>query len=131
MTGPGDRRVHRDGSPWESVAGYVRALRCGHEILVSGTTASAKDGTVLHPGDVGAQTRAALEKAVSAIEALGGRREGVVRTRVYLVPGADWEAAARAHADRLGDVAPTNTTLFVGGLVGEGLLVEVEAEARA
>lgn len=127
-SGPFQR--HRDGLVWEAAAGYVRAVRTDHDILVSGTTASAPDGATLHPGDVGAQTRVALEKALTAVSALGGRREDVVRTRIYLVPGAEWEAATRVHAEMLGDVAPTNTTLFVAGLVGEDLLVEVEIEAR-
>lgn len=120
---------YRDGSPWETKAGYSRALRHGDTIEVSGTTAHDSDGSVLHPGDAFRQTRSALERALRAVEELGGSRHDVVRTRVLLVPGADWEEAARAHAEMLGDVAPANTTLFVGGLIGEGLLVEVEVEA--
>ncbi len=53
----------------------------------------------------------------------------IVRSRVFLVPGASWEAAARAHREVLGSVAPANTMLFVAALVGEGLLVEVELDA--
>lgn len=120
---------YRDGSPWETKAGYSRALRHGDTIEVSGTTAHDSDGSALHPGDAFRQTRSALERALRAVEELGGSRHDVVRTRVLLVPGADWEEAARAHAEMLGDVAPANTTLFVGGLIGEGLLVEVEVEA--
>lgn len=120
---------YRDGSPWEEKAGYSRAVRHGDTIAVSGTTAHDSDGSALHPGDAFRQTRTALERALRAVEELGGSRHDVVRTRVLLVPGADWEEAARAHAELLGDVAPANTTLFVGGLIGEGLLVEVEVEA--
>jgi enamine deaminase RidA (YjgF/YER057c/UK114 family) len=105
-------------------------VRRGARIAVSGTTASAPDGTVLHPGDTGAQTRCALERALAAVAALGGRRGDVVRSRVLLVAGADWEAAAAAHALVLGDVEPANTLLFVAGLVGEGHLVEVELDAE-
>ena len=53
----------------------------------------------------------------------------MLRTRLLLAPGADWEGAARAHAEVLGAVAPANTTLFVAGLIGEGFLVEVELDA--
>lgn len=118
-----------DGTGWEAAAGYSRAARSGCCIAVSGTTDTAADGTVAHPGDVEAQTRACLQRALAAVEQLGGRREQVLRTRLLLVPGADWEGAARAHAELLGDVAPANTTLYVAGLVGEGFLVEVELEA--
>ncbi|MFP3915513.1 MAG: Rid family hydrolase, partial [Actinomycetota bacterium] len=116
MSGP---TRFRDGSPWESVAGYSRGARRGGRIAVSGTTAHGADGSALHPGDTYAQTRLALERVVEAVEELGGDRHDMVRTRLLLAPEADWEEAARAHADVLGDVAPANTTLYVGGLIGE------------
>lgn len=120
----------RDGGGWEQRAGYSRAVRRGDRIEVSGTTANGRDGRVQWRGDTGGQTRAALELALTAVEGLGGRRRDVIRTRVYLAPAADWEAAARAHADLLGDVAPANTTVVVHSLIGEGFLVEVEVEAQ-
>ncbi len=52
-----------------------------------------------------------------------------MRTRLYLSPAADWRAAARAHAELLGEVAPANTMLHVAGLIGDGFLVEVEIDA--
>jgi len=54
----------------------------------------------------------------------------VVRTRVMLTKEADWQAAARAHAEVLGDVAPANTMLYVAGLIGDGFMVEVEIDAE-
>ena len=123
-------RRHRDGAGWEERAGYSRAVRRFRRIEVSGTTATAENGTALHRGDTYRQALVALERAIAAMEALGGGLEDVVRTRVYLVPGADWEGAARAHAEVMGSVAPANTMLYVAGLVGEGFLVEVELEAE-
>jgi enamine deaminase RidA (YjgF/YER057c/UK114 family) len=105
-------------------------VRRGARIAISGTTANAPDGSALHPGDSYAQAHAALTRALAAVEALGGQAEDVVRTRLYLAPDADWEGAARAHAELLGSVAPANTTLHVAGLIGEGFLVEVEVEAE-
>ena len=110
-----------DGGGWEGPAGYSRGARRGNRIAVSGTTAEGES--------VYAQARAALERAVLAVEALGGRREDILRTRLFLAPGADWEQAGRAHAELLGDIAPANTTLHVAELIG-GYLVEVEIEAE-
>jgi enamine deaminase RidA (YjgF/YER057c/UK114 family) len=124
-------RRHRDGGGWEELAGYSRAVRRFGRIAVSGTTATADDGSALHPGDTYGQTLVALRRAIAAVEMLGGGLEDVVRTRVYLVPGADWEEAARAHAEVMGSVAPANTMLYVAALVGEGFLVEVELDAVA
>lgn len=121
---------YRDGRGWEERAGYSRAVRRGDRIAVSGTTADDSDGRPIHPGDVHGQARAALQQALAAVAALGGRPDDVLRTRVYLAPGADWEAACRAHAELLGHVAPANTMLHVAGLIGEGHLVEVEVEAE-
>jgi enamine deaminase RidA (YjgF/YER057c/UK114 family) len=122
-------RRHRDGTGWEQQAGYSRAVRRFGHIAVSGTTATGGDGGALHPGDTYRQTVAALERAITAVKALGGGLEDIVRSRVYLAPGADWEEASRAHAEVLGSVAPANTTLYVANLIGDGFLVEVELEA--
>jgi enamine deaminase RidA (YjgF/YER057c/UK114 family) len=122
-------RRHQDGR--EEKAGYSRAVRRRGRIAVSGTTATGQDGLALHPGDTYQQTRAALQRALAGMHALGGRLEDVVRTRVYLAPDADWEGAARAHAELLGPVAPANTMIYVARLIGDSFLVEVELEAEA
>ncbi|MCW3839556.1 DUF885 family protein [Micromonospora yasonensis] len=126
---PGPR--FRDGTGWEEAAGYSRAARQGTSIAVSGTTAHGPDGAALHPGDTYAQTVECLRRAVAAVEKLGGARTSVLRTRLLLAPEADWQEAARAHAEVLGDVAPANSTYVVGSLIGPGFLVEVEVDAEA
>jgi enamine deaminase RidA (YjgF/YER057c/UK114 family) len=127
---PDITRRHRDGRGWEQQAGYSRAVRRFGHIAVSGTTATDDDGRALHVGDTYGQALVALQRAIAAVQALGGGLEDVVRTRLFLAPGADWEEAARAHAEVMGSVAPANTMLYVAGLIGEGFLVEVELEAE-
>ena len=124
----GDR--YADEALWQDTAGYARAARRGSRIAVSGTTSSGPDGAVLHPGDTYRQAAEAFGKGLRAVEALGGRAADVLRTRVYLAPGASWEDAARAHREAFDAVRPANTMLFVAGLVGDGLLVEVELDAE-
>ena len=127
---PDATQRYRDGRGWEKAAGYSRAVRRFGHIVVSGTTASDLDGRALHPGDSYGQTHAALEQGLAAVQALGGHREDVIRTRLYLAPAADWKEAVRAHAEIFGQVAPANTTLLVAGLIGDDFLVEVELEAE-
>ena len=122
-------RRHQDGR--EEQAGYSRAVRRLSRIAVSGTTATGDDGRAQHPGDTYLQTRVALQQALAAVHALGGRLEDLVRTRIYLAPDADWKAAARAHAELVGQVAPANTMIYVARLIGDDFLVEVELEAEA
>ena len=118
---------YRDGSEWQAVAGYSRAARSGAFVAISGTTAPG--AAELFPGDTYGQTMASLVQVISAVEALGGSASNIIRTRILLIAGADVEAASRAHLEILGHVAPANSLYFVAGLVGEGLLVEVEADA--
>lgn len=121
---------YADEAQWQDAAGYARAARRGTRIVTSGTTASGPDGGVLHPGDTHGQTAEAIARALRGVEALGGSAADVLRTRLYLAPDAAWEDAARAHREAFDAVRPANTTLFVAGLVGEGLLVEVELDAE-
>jgi aryl-alcohol dehydrogenase-like predicted oxidoreductase/enamine deaminase RidA (YjgF/YER057c/UK114 family) len=116
------------GSVWEPIAGYSRAVRVGDRILVSGTTATHGSGTVICPGDTGAQTTYILDKIVASVEALGGKADDVVRTRVYLADAAEWEPAARAHGRFFGAIRPANTMLAIRELIGD-YAVEIEAEA--
>lgn len=120
---------YREGVGFEDVAGYSRAVRAGNVIAVSGTGDVTADGTVGNPGETYAQTLAALERALAAVERLGGRREDVIRTRLYLTREAEWRDAVRAHKEVLGGIDPANTTLFVAGFVVPEMLVEVEVEA--
>lgn len=115
---------------FEDVGGYARAVRVGSLVAVSGTTATAPGGkAVLHPGDAYLQTRFAFERALAALAELGGGPGDVVRTRIFLVPDADWRRSVDAHRELFGEQPPANTTLFVAGLIPEGALVEVEVEA--
>jgi len=121
----------RDGVGWEEFAGYSRAAKVGPFVAVSGTTAHGPDGRALHEGDTYQQTLHCLSECIAAVESLGARREGIVRTRILLGPGASWQDAARAHASMLGDVAPANSMYEVSRLIGDGFLVEVELDAVA
>ena len=121
------RRTHDDGTSFSDEASYSRAVRAGRFVAVSGTAPVEPDGSP-RDGGLYEQTMFALGKALEAAEALGARREDVLRTRVLLAPGTRWEDAARAHGEFFADVRPANTTYFVGGLIPD-VLVEVELDA--
>ena len=117
------------GTDYETIAGYSRAVRLGNIIHVSGTTATDGANAVVGVGDSAAQTDFIIRKIERALTEAGAKLTDVVRTRLYLAPGADWEAVARVHGRYFGDIRPANTLLFVHALVGEDYLVEMEAEA--
>jgi len=115
------------GTPWESFAGYCRAVKEANRIHVSGTTATHGD-LMIGGKDAAAQTHFVIDKIEAAIESLGGKLEDVVRTRIFVNNIDDWEPVARAHGDRFNGINPANT-LVEARLVGKGYLVEIEAEA--
>jgi aryl-alcohol dehydrogenase-like predicted oxidoreductase/enamine deaminase RidA (YjgF/YER057c/UK114 family) len=123
-----DRPAVDSGSRWEPIAGYARAVRAGGRILVSGTTATHGESTVVCPGDAEGQTVYILDKIGAAIEALGGALEDVVRTRIYVRDAARAEAVARVHGRYFGTIRPANTLVAITSLVGD-YDVEIEAEA--
>ncbi|MEK6479641.1 aldo/keto reductase [Catalinimonas sp. 4WD22] len=116
------------GTVWEDMAGYCRAVRSGDRILVSGTTAT-HGSRMIGGKDAAAQAHFVIDKIQGAIESLGGSLEDVDRTRIFVNDINDWEAVARAHGERFKDIQPANT-LVQAKLVGEGYLVEIEAEAK-
>jgi len=119
----------RSGSAFEDVASYSRAARVGNLVAVSGTAALDEHGVALYPGDVYRQTKRALEIGLEAVVELGASTAQVLRTRLFLAPGCDWREAARAHGELFAGVNPANTTLFAGGFIPSGCLVEIEIDA--
>ncbi len=122
------RTSWREGGGFEGAAAYSRAVRVGAHVAVSGT-APMSDGVLLHPGDAYAQTLAAIAKALDAAAQLGASPEHVIRTRLLLAVGVDWEAPVRAHREAFEGIDPANTSYFVAGFIPEGVLVEVELDA--
>lgn len=123
------RQMISSGTHFEAMAGYSRALRLGNIVHVSGTTATEGAGTVVGIGDSAAQTDFIIRKIEAALREAGAKLEDVVRTRIYLAPGADWQAVCRVHGRYFGEIRPANTLLYVHALVGDEYLVEMEAEA--
>ena len=115
------------GTVWETAAGFARAVRHGQHIAVSGTTATLGDRAI-GGQDAASQTHFAIDKIEGALQSLGAALTDVIRTRVYVRHGHDWEAVARAHGARFGRIQPANT-LVGAELIGDEYLVEVEADA--
>ncbi len=115
------------GAPWEPRVGYCRAVRAGDQIAVSGTVGLNADGS--YPATAGDQARRALAVVRAAIEALGGRVEDVVRTRMFVTDIAAFEEVGRAHGEVFGAIRPATSMVEVSRLVDAAALVEIEADA--
>ncbi|MDZ7631073.1 MAG: Rid family hydrolase [Gemmatimonadaceae bacterium] len=94
----------------------------------SGTTAT-HGSTAIGGHDAAAQTHFVVDKLEGALISLGGTLEHVVRTRVFVDDMEQWEPIARALGERFGHILPANT-MVQARLIGDGYLVEIEADAE-
>jgi enamine deaminase RidA (YjgF/YER057c/UK114 family) len=124
-----DRKLVSSGAIFETQIGFSRAVRVGAHIAVSGTAPIASGGGVACPGDLYGQTLRCLEIIEKAINDAGGRREHVIRTRIYLKEMTNWEDAGRAHGEYFKDIRPASTMIQIVQAIDPGWLVEIEADA--
>lgn len=121
------RRCASSGSKWEPIMGYSRAVRSGNTIAITGTVGVNADGT--YAKTVGEQAARSLAIIRAAVEALGGKLEHVIRTRMFVTDVTQWEQVARVHGEVFKDVRPATSILEVPRLIDAEALIEIEADA--
>jgi enamine deaminase RidA (YjgF/YER057c/UK114 family) len=121
------RQCADSGAKWEPIVGYSRAVRSGQIIAVTGTVGINADGS--YPDGVYQQARLALSIIRSAVEALGGRVEQIIRTRMFVIDITQWQHVAKAHAEVFAEIRPATTMVQVARLIDDNALIEIEADA--
>ena len=111
------------------VAGfYVRTIRSGPFVFVSGTTSLNAKGQVR--GKTAAeQTTITMRKIEAGLKSAGARLADLTRTTIYVTDIRDMAAVSRALGKSLKGSVVTSTLVGVTALAVPGLLVEIEATA--
>lgn len=99
-------------------------MRDGRHVYIAGTAPIGCESA-----DAYEQAKRCLEIVVDALGQLGATPGHVVRTRIYLVDPADWEAVGRAHGEVFGSHPPASAMLVIKGLLDPAWKVEIEADA--
>jgi enamine deaminase RidA (YjgF/YER057c/UK114 family) len=115
---------------------YSHGMRVppGQIVVVAGQVGVDGRGELAGPGDVGAQTKQALENVRVILEAAGCTMRDVVRFQTFLTHATDIDGFMQARREVFpryypDEVYPPNTLLIVSRLVRPELLVEIEAMA--
>jgi enamine deaminase RidA (YjgF/YER057c/UK114 family) len=127
VTDRAGRKCASSGSKWEPIMGYSRAVRSGNFIAVTGSVGINADGT--YPATLGEQTRRSLQIIRAAVEALGGRMEHVIRTRMFVTDVSKWEEVAKVHGEVFAEIRPATSILEVSKLIDAAAQIEIEADA--
>lgn len=123
-----NRQLISSGGPWEAKGGYSRAVRVDDHVFVAGTTAM-KDGKLVGPDDVVAQTRQTMTTIINALHEAGASIGDVVRYRIYLTNIADSVAVIPLLGEYFGEVRPAGTMVGVAALIAPEMRIEIEVEA--
>jgi enamine deaminase RidA (YjgF/YER057c/UK114 family) len=107
--------------------GYSRAVRSGNLIAVTGTVGVNADGS--YDGSLREQTRRSLQIIQAAIEALGGKLEHVIRTRMFVTDVSKWEEVAKVHGELFSEIRPATSIVQVSKLIDPEAQIEIEADA--
>ena len=89
--GEGARSVLRLPSPWRRPgrSAHVGGVRCGDIVFLSSQVPLDEDGTVVHPGDLNAQTRLCVERTRALLAEAGLGLDHMVKQTSYFFGDAD------------------------------------------
>jgi len=102
--------IRSDSAP-APIGPYSPAIRAGGFIFCSGQTPIEPETGKLVEGDVGVQTRRAIENLRAVLRAGGSDLDRIVKTTVYLKDLGDFEAMNAAYGEFFPKGPPARTTI--------------------
>ena len=120
------KKLFRDGT--EVVDFYVRAVKSGPLVFVSGTTSLDARGRV-QGRDAAQQTTVTMRKIAASLKSAGGRLSDLTRLTIFVTDIRDMGPISSALGKALKGSVVSATMVGVSALAVPGLLVEIEATA--
>jgi 2-iminobutanoate/2-iminopropanoate deaminase len=120
------KQLFRDGT--EVVGFYVRTVKNGPFVFVSGTTSLDSKGRV-QGKDAAEQTTVVMRKVDAALKSAGARLKDLVRLTIFVTDIRDMGPISKALDKALKGSAVSATMVGVSALAVPGLQVEIEATA--
>jgi 2-iminobutanoate/2-iminopropanoate deaminase len=114
----------------QAIGPYSQAVIGGGFVFASGQIALDPQSGELVGADVSTQTERVLENLAAVLEAAGSGFSQVVKTTVYLVSLADFQAMNQVYERYFGSSRPARATVGVAALP-KGARVEIDAIALA
>jgi 2-iminobutanoate/2-iminopropanoate deaminase len=111
-----------------AIGPYSQAVRSAGLVFLSGQIAIDPATGKLVDGDARAQTERVMENLAAVLEAAGLTFDHVVKTTIYLVDFADFEAVNEVYGRRFARVLPARATVQVAALP-RGARIEIDAIA--
>jgi 2-iminobutanoate/2-iminopropanoate deaminase len=109
---------------------YSQAVQAGGFVFVAGQLPLDAEGSLVGPGDIRAQTRAALANIDAILTAAGSSLDKVVKTTVFLTNLEDHAGMNDVYAATFQAPYPARSTVEIGRLPA-GMLIEIECVALA
>ncbi|MDP6127713.1 MAG: RidA family protein [Dehalococcoidales bacterium] len=111
---------------------FAPAVRKGNMLFISGMNACRIDpdsGRSIAQGDIADQTAEIYSRMKEILEAAGASFEDVVATTDYITISENYKATAEVRRQYFGESFPASTGVIVNGLLGRGVLIEINAVA--
>ena len=119
--------IHTNDAP-AAVGPYSQAIMAGGLVWCSGQIALDPATGVLVTGGVENETRRVLQNLQAVLQAAGSDIDRVVKTTLYLVDMADFEAVNRLYGEMFGESPPARVCIQVSRLPKDAR-IELDAVA--
>ncbi|MEO7940653.1 MAG: RidA family protein [Burkholderiaceae bacterium] len=124
------KHIHIHDTRYHAVAKYSKAIRAsGDFVFMQGQVGTLLDGTLIGPGDPGAQAHQACKNIKRWMEEAGGSLRDVCKLTVYVTDLSYRPAAYAAINEWFEGVHHCSTGIVVSGLADPSFLVEIDAMA--